>query len=302
MLSRRSLLTLLAGALSGAFGFAGYAFGVEPAMRLRVARYRLRPEGWARGLTLKIAVMSDLHASEPQMGEKRIAAVVDLINSLGADVIVTLGDYGVGQTLYARKVPSQTVSRLLSRLKAPLGAYGILGNHDYWGSSLRNWPYTREKIHDSAQVYRDMLADAGIRLLENDVVRLSIRDQPFWLIGTGSLIALPLRARHFESYADLDGQIKKLTDDAPAILLAHEPDLFVRVPERIGLTLSGHTHGGQVRLFGYSPHVPSLYGNRFAYGHVVEGGRNLIVSGGLGTSFMPVRFGVPPEVGLIEIG
>jgi predicted MPP superfamily phosphohydrolase len=302
MLSRRSLLTLLAGAFTGACGFASYAFGIEPALRLRVARYRLRPEGWAEGLKLRIAVLSDLHASEPQMGEKRIEAVVELINSLDADVIVTLGDYGMGQTLYARPVPLKTVSRLLGGLKAPLGTFGILGNHDYWGSSLRNWPYTREKVHDTAQHYRDMLAGAGIRLLENEVVRLSVRDRPFWLIGTGSLIALPIRARHFESYADLDGQLGKLTDDAPAILLAHEPDLFVRVPERIGLTLSGHTHGGQVRLFGYSPQVPSLYGNRFAYGHVVEGGRNLIVSGGLGTSVMPVRFGVPPEVGLIEIG
>ena len=100
----------------------------------------------------------------------------------------------------------------------------------------------------------------------------------------------------------MSGTLARATDDAPAILLAHEPDIFPEVPDRIALTLSGHTHGGQVRLFGHSPMVPSRYGNRFAYGNVVENGRQLIVSGGLGTSILPVRFGVPPEILLVTIG
>jgi predicted MPP superfamily phosphohydrolase len=86
------------------------------------------------------------------------------------------------------------------------------------------------------------------------------------------------------------------------ILLAHEPDIFVKVPARVSLTLSGHTHGGQIRLLGYSPVLPSRYGQRFAYGHVVEDGRHLIISGGLGVSGVGVRFGVPPEIVLIELG
>lgn len=84
-------------------------------------------------------------------------------------------------------------------------------------------------------------------------------------------------------------------------LLAHEPDIFPKVPSRVSLTLSGHTHGGQVRLLGYSPVVPSRFGNRFAYGHVVEENRNLIVSGGLGFSLLPVRFGMRPEILSIEL-
>jgi hypothetical protein len=106
------------------------------------------------------------------------------------------------------------------------------------------------------------------------------------------------------------------------ILLAHEPDIFPQVPERVALTLSGHTHGGQVRLFGYSPVVPSRFGNRYAYGHIVENAaageftederrhpplragaeRSLIVSGGLGCAILPVRFGIPPEIVLIDVG
>jgi uncharacterized protein len=69
----------------------------------------------------------------------------------------------------------------------------------------------------------------------------------------------------------------------------------------VALTLCGHTHGGQVRLFGYSPVVPSSYGNRYAYGHVVEEDRSLIVSGGLGCAIFPVRIGVPPEIDLIDV-
>jgi uncharacterized protein len=74
------------------------------------------------------------------------------------------------------------------------------------------------------------------------------------------------------------------------------------VPERVSLTLSGHTHGGQVRLFGYSPVVPSSFGSRYAYGHVIEQGKHLIVSGGIGTSILPIRFGVPPEIVVIDLG
>ena len=73
------------------------------------------------------------------------------------------------------------------------------------------------------------------------------------------------------------------------------------MPERFALTLSGHTHGGQVRLFGYSPVVPSAFGNRFAYGHVREGRRDLVVSGGIGCSILPIRLGMVPEITLVEM-
>jgi hypothetical protein len=84
--------------------------------------------------------------------------------------------------------------------------------------------------------------------------------------------------------------------------MAHEPDIFPSIPDRVSVIMSGHTHGRQVRLFGYSPVVPSRYKNRYAYGHVVENGRHLIVSGGLGCSIAPIRFGSPPEIVLLELG
>ena len=100
---------------------------------------------------------------------------------------------------------------------------------------------------------------------------------------------------------DLTATLAKVTDDAPVILLAHEPDVAMRVPSRVALQLSGHTHGGQVRLFGWSPVVPSRYGERFVYGHT-RTNCDVIVSGGLGCSIMPFRLGVPPEIVLVTLG
>jgi predicted MPP superfamily phosphohydrolase len=302
MITRRRVLGTLASLAAGAFALGNYAFAIEPGWRFVTTRYRIRPKGWPDGFKLRIACISDIHCSEPQMGLARVGDVVKAANAEQPDVTVLLGDYGIGQKVYARPVPPAELARPLKDLKARLGVYGILGNHDYWGGSLRAWPYTREKVDDFARPYRQMLADAGATLLENDVRRLDAGSHAFWLVGTGSSIAVPLGRQRFISYADLAGQLPKLTDEAPAILLAHEPDLFPQVPDRIALTLSGHTHGGQVRLFGYSPITPSRYGNRYAYGHIVENDRNLVVSGGLGTSVLPVRFGVPPELVVIDLG
>ena len=137
--------------------------------------------------------------------------------------------------------------------------------------------------------------------MENDVVRLTHRGRSFWLAGLGDQIAYIRGPGRFDGVDDLPGTLAKITDNAPAILLAHEPDIFVSVPHRIALTLAGHTHGGQVRLFGWSPIVPSRY-RRFAYGHIIENNRHMIVSGGLGCSIAPVRLGVPPEIVLVRLG
>ena len=152
-----------------------------------------------------------------------------------------------------------------------------------------------------------MLERVGIPVYENDATRLVKDGRRFWLAGLGDQLAFIKRRRKrglrkFEGVDDLDGTLAKVTDDAPVILLAHEPDIFPRVPDRACRSrLSGHTHGGQVRLLGYSPMVPSRYGNRYAYGHVVEDDRHLIVSGGLGCSILPVRLGVPPEIVMVDV-
>ena len=302
MMTRRAFFMRLAAlGLAGA-GLAGYAVAAEPS-RLRIKRHRVSPTSWPKtwpeDLTLRIAALSDLHACEPWMNAARVRAIAAQTNDLGADVIVLLGDYTSGHRFTTGQVHSNVWSRALSELQAPLGVYAVLGNHDWWEDR------GAQKRGHGPVIAGQALERAGIRVLENDALRLTHNGRPFWLAGLGDQLALLPRRRYgrksWRGVDDMPRTLARLTDDAPAILLAHEPDIFPKVPDRFAVTLSGHTHGGQVRLFGHSPVVPSAYGNRYAYGHVTEGNRHLVVSGGLGCSIAPIRFGVPPEITVIEI-
>jgi uncharacterized protein len=293
-LSRRSFLKTLFGSAAAMTAMGAYAFGVEPAFRLRVQHYAPVLPRWPRNLTLTATIIADVHVGEPYMSLRRVEKIVTAANALGSDLILLLGDYAAGHRFVTRPVSVRECAGAFQGLKAPLGVYSILGNHDWWDDR------TAQKNRRGPVIARRELEAVGIPVLENDAIRLSKDGRPFWLLGLGDQLAL--LGQPITGVDDLDGTLAKLTDDAPTILLAHEPDIFPQVPDRIALTLSGHTHGGQVRILGYSPIVPSRYGNRYAYGHVVENGRHLIVSGGLGTSIMPVRFGVPPEIVRLTLG
>jgi predicted MPP superfamily phosphohydrolase len=273
--------------LAGAAGLS-YAAYIEPAVRLVVTEYGLTPPGWPDDLAVTVAVIADVHAGGPNMPLARIEEMVDLVNGLGADLIVHLGDHEATHRFITEHVPPDAWAEALKRLTAPLGFYSILGNHDWWFN---------------AQAVRQAVTRAGIPILENDVVHLDKGGRKFWIGGIGDQIAHYIRPYTFEGVDDLPGTIAKMTTEDPAILLVHEPDIFVRVPDRISLTLAGHTHGGQINIPGLpNPFVPSEFGDRFRYGHIIEDGRHMIVSGGLGTSKIPVRFGVPPEIVLVKLG
>lgn len=296
MISRRTLLRGLAAVAAGGMGLASYAFGIEPLWRLGITRYHIAPPGWPKGMTLRMAVLADLHACEPYMPIARIEEIVRITNRLEADIVVLLGDFTAGHRFTTGNVPAADWARVLRGLKAPLGVHSILGNHDWWDDR------TAQRARHGPIIARRALEGAGIPVYENDAVRLQHGATGFWLAGLADQLAIMHGRGRFTGLDDLAGTLAKITDAAPVILLAHEPDIFPKVPARVALTLSGHTHGGQVRLLGWSPVVPSSFGNRYAYGHVVEDGRNLIVSGGLGCSILPVRFGVPPEIVMLAIG
>ena len=299
MISRRKFLKFLAGL--GAFGTstAAYGVGIEPLLRLRVARYQITPPNWPAGFELKLAVIADLHASDPWMSPAHIESVVAHTNALNADAVVMLGDYVAGHRYMVRQVPAAVWASTLAQLRAPLGVHAILGNHDYWDDR------DVQREGRGKTVAHRALEAAGIPVYENDVVRLTKGRHAFWLAGLGDQLAFLPAWRRGDARRvgvdDLNATLAKVTDEAPVILLAHEPDVAPRVPGRVALQLSGHTHGGQVRLFGWSPVVPSRYGNRLAYGHA-KFNCDVIVSGGLGCSIMPVRLGVPPEIGLVTLG
>lgn len=291
----------------GAAGAGGYALA-EP-FRLRTVRYRLTPPGWTRGPSLRVAVMTDIHACEPWMPLQRIREIVATTNRLLPDVVFLLGDYVAGDQLgqFGEPVGNDAWAGALSELRAPLGVHAILGNHDWWEDP------TVQETRAGPIGARIALEAHGIPVYENDVVRLDKDGLPFWVAGLGDQWAFWPRDEDYDAFVsggkvgytgvdDLAGTLAKVTDDAPVLLMVHEPDVFPGVPDRVSVTFAGHTHGGQVCLGGYAPIVPSKYGRRYVYGHIVEEGRNLIVSGGLGCSGLPVRFGVPPEIVIVEIG
>ncbi|WP_214476852.1 metallophosphoesterase [Mesorhizobium sp. dw_380] len=298
MITRRGFLRFIGGSFLTAAALGAYAVGLEPMLLTQVKRYALTPPQWPGGLKLRVVALADIHACRPWMTQERIASLVEDANALQPDLIVLLGDYIAGMPLVTGPVtPSQWASAL-SGLKAPLGVLSILGNHDWWNDGFA------QRAGAGPTIARKALEKVGIPVLENDVVRLEKDGHGIWIAGLADQLALlpAKRGDGFKGFDDLDGTLAKISDSAPVILLAHEPDIFPTVPGRVSLTLSGHTHGGQVRLFGYSPVVPSRFGNRYAYGHVVENDRNLIVSGGLGFSIIPVRFGVRPEILQVDLG
>jgi hypothetical protein len=299
MISRRQFFRFFAGLGAFSASTAAYGFGIEPELRLRIARYDIQPPRWPADLQLTIAVIADLHACDPWMSLEHIQSIVARTNALNADIIVMLGDYVAGHRHVTRFIPGSEWAPVLAQLKAPLGVHAILGNHDWWDDR------TVQREGRGPPVARRALEAAGIPVYENDATRLTKEGRPFWLAGLGDQLAY-LPAWRFRPVPpvgvdDLAATLAKVTDDAPVILLAHEPDVATSVPSRVALQLSGHTHGGQIRLFGWAPMVPSRYGNRFAYGHT-KTNCDVIVSGGLGCSIMPFRLGVPPEIVLVTLG
>ncbi|MCH2094128.1 MAG: metallophosphoesterase [Rhodobacteraceae bacterium] len=269
--------------------------------RLHVKSYRLSLPRWPVGARLKIVMVADLHASWPWMRGDKIARIVDQANELGGDLICLMGDYvahyllGLGINRHA--VVPEEVAHALSRLEAPLGRYAVFGNHDW---------------HDDPDAKRGKLSEtrwhrafrnAGVPTLDNRHVTLNVQGHPVILAGLDSQ-----RAFHRRFKRPILGahDVVKALGTAPSehftILLAHEPDVFTDLSDAVDLTLSGHTHGGQILIGGRPRIVPSRHGTRFAYGHHRIGQRDLVVSGGLGCSGVPFRWGVPPELTVVELG
>lgn len=297
MLTRRGFLTFLGASVASMAALSGYATAYEPLMRLDITRYAVTPPAWTPGLKLRIVAIADIHACEPWMPASRIRSLCETANGLGGDIIVLLGDYMSSMKFVSRHLSPSEWAEPLAALNAPLGVHAILGNHDWWDDRVA------QKARGGETLARRALEAVGLPVYSNRAVRLEKDGLPFWLAGLEDQLALrPRRGNPRSGLDDLPGTLAQVADDAPILLLAHEPDIFPQVPDRVALTLSGHTHGGQVRLLGYAPLTSSKFGERYAYGHVVENGRNLIVSGGLGCSLAPVRFGSPPEIVVVDVG
>jgi uncharacterized protein len=272
----RVALAVAATAVLAGAGLLGWAVVVEPG-RLVVRETRVRSARWPRP-DLRIAVLTDLHVGSFRNGLDRLDEVVARTNAERPDLVVILGDLVIHDVILGRFVPPEATAARLAGLRAPYGVMAVLGNHDWWLGGKR---------------VRDDLERAGIRVLENEATPIDEGARRFWVAGLADLWTRPV---------SIPRALARVPADEPVLLLTHNPDVFPGVPPRVALTLAGHTHGGQVALpiLG-RPVVPSRYGQRYAYGLVVEDGRALFVSPGIGTSLLPVRFRVRPEISMVTL-
>jgi predicted MPP superfamily phosphohydrolase len=258
------------------------AFWLEPAsLRVVEESITLTPPLSA---PLRVAILTDLHIGSNFNGIDKLRDIVARTNAAQPDLICILGDLLSNGPRGARSdrpgfIGPEQVASELAHLRARVGVFGVLGNHDNWLD------------HDRVAT---ALASNGVRVLEDKAARLETPAGSIWLAGVGD---------YWTRSHDIDAALSSIGDDtSPIILITHNPDLFPGVPDRVALTLAGHTHGGQVRFpFIGTPIVPSQFGVRFTAGHVVEGGRHLFVATGVGTSILPVRFRVPPAISVLTI-
>lgn len=223
-------------------------------------------------------MVSDLHIGSPHVGLAKLRAVVAKVNAGRPDVVVLLGDFVIQDVIGGQFIPPEQIAPELRNLRARRGVYAVLGNHDWW--------------LDAPRVAR-ALRSAGLQVIDDTAVELPNGSGTFSLVGVSDFM---------EGKHDVDGALRSAPPGRPVLLITHNPDVFPSIPDRVCLTIAGHTHGGQVALpfFGRLI-VPSVYGDRYAIGHIQEHGKHLFVTSGVGTSIIPVRFRVPPEIVFLTV-
>jgi uncharacterized protein len=251
---------------------------IEP-NRLLVNQQSIQIDNWPGELSgLRVALIGDIHTGSPFIDDQKLHQIVELTNQQNPDLIVLLGDYMVRDSWHAHKVEPEITAADLKGLRAPLGVYAVLGNHDWW--------------YDAGKVQR-AFEQNGFRFLENDVAEIKWREKSFWLLGFTDLWS-----RRFQ----ITNTIAKVPAGATMVAITHNPDMFPRVPQTVTLMLAAHTHGGQVNfpVVG-TPIVPSRFGSKYTAGHIFENGHHMFVTTGIGTSILPIRFRVPPEIAILTI-
>ncbi|WP_270729031.1 metallophosphoesterase [Shimia sp. Alg240-R146] len=262
---------------------------------IHVQKYSIRPQRWPRGQQLQIGLLADPHVCHPWSPLEFLQEAVEVLQAEQPDLILLLGDYEA-HLPFSQNPAEAEVANVLAALSAPLGVYNVFGNHDW--RQVRNDPdrYTKQTV------WHNVFESADLRTLENSSIDVVHGQTPITLAGLGSQMAFCRRFRRPVAGRDDLGQTLRQTDpDRFTILMAHEPDVFATLPKHVDLTVSGHTHGGQVLPFGRPIYVPSKFGTRFAYGAHNLDDRWLVVSRGLGCSGLPWRWGAPPEITMVEL-
>lgn len=272
MLCMRKLLAILAALVLLLALFLGWCFREATGDPI-VRRADVAMPGLER--PVRVALLSDIHVGTAAMGPARLTRIVDQVNALKPDLVLIAGDFIFGHDPDGAARLGPAMIAPLRRLRAPLGVAAVLGNHDYW---------------TGARAVREQLGRAGIAVLENEAA----------LRGP---IALGGVADDFSGHADVAATLRAArTLGKPIVLFTHSPDIAPSLPADAPLLLAGHTHCGQAVVFGHNVAPPvSRYGTRYRCGLVREAGRIVVVTGGLGTSGVPLRLGAPPDLWLLTL-
>ena len=249
-----------------ALGWAGWLGAIrDPA----VVRYRVELAGLQR--PLRMVHLSDLHGSNWDMPQVRLNRIMDQVNALEADLVVVTGDFHASK-IWDPPMRMDDAVQPLTRLKAPLGVWSVPGNHDdpYW--------------------IRWVMRRFGLKLLAGDLVDLG----PIQIVGSDDLIMGQRPVQGLRAAA------ARAQPGKPLVALVHEPRLWTMLPANVDLVLAGHTHGGQIQIFGW-PQFKKLDSQYLRGRFRNPGGQQMLVSAGIGTSIVPVRLGTQGEIVVVEL-
>jgi uncharacterized protein len=267
-------------AAAGAAALAGDSILIEP-NRPKLVRLDFALRRWPERMNgFTIALLSDFHY-DPVFSRHPLLAAIPMVNNLRPDLIVLTGDF-VSVPLTGDEtrgaLPAEPCAQFLRQLNAPFGLWAVLGNHD---------------VNTDPQFVTRAIEGVGIRMLANQSVPIELDGGRFWLSGVNDVLS---------GTADLRATLRSVPSNEPAILLAHEPD-FADEAKRypFDLQLSGHSHGGQVRIPFLGPlYLPEL-AKKYVLGTYQVGLLPLYTNAGLGTVDAAVRFNCPPEVTFITL-
>ncbi|HEB53036.1 MAG TPA: metallophosphoesterase [bacterium] len=221
---------------------------------------------------LRIAFVSDVHAGS-FLNEDDLCAIFRRVQAQAPDLVLFGGDL-----INTREREILLFRRPLAELRPRYGMFAVPGNHDhFFGPDITLW--------------RSFLEENGVRVLCNDGVRIEHRQRSLWLCGVDDLT---------EGEPDLRRALAGRREREMAILLSHHPDFFFEAAAvDVDLQLSGHTHGGQIRVGGKAP----LHHSKFGYeqGWFREGRSHLYVGRGVGVTLLPIRIDAPPEIPMVTL-